>query len=43
MDVCEREKGGKVGYRGREGVFFQVQEVCKFFRGGSGKIMKFGY
>ena len=43
MDVCEIEKWGKVGYRGREGVFFQVQEVCKFVRGGSGEMRKFGY
>ena len=43
MYVCERDKGGKVGYRGREGVFFQYQEVCKFVRGGSGKISNFGY
>ena len=34
MDVCERDKGGKVGYRGSEGVVFQYQEVCKFFLGG---------
>ena len=34
VDVCEIEKGGKVGYRGREGVFFQDQEVCRFVQRG---------
>jgi len=43
VDVCERDKGGKVGYRGREGVVFQDQEVCKFVQGGSGGTRKFGY
>ena len=43
MDVCVRDKGGKVSYRRREGVDFQDQEVCKFFRGGSGKIRNFCY
>ena len=42
MDVYERDKRGKVGYRGREGVVFQYQEVCKFVRGGSGEIRKEG-
>jgi len=43
VDVCERDKGVKVGYRGREGVVFQDQEVCKFVQGGSGGTRKFGY
>ena len=42
MDVFEREKKGKVGYRGRGGVVFQYQEVCKFVCWGSGEIRNEG-
>ena len=41
--MCERDKEGNVGYRGREGVVFQDQEVCNFIQGGSGEIRKLGY
>ena len=43
MDVCERDKYGKVGCRRRESVVFQDQEACKFVREGTAEIRKEGH